>query len=120
MTVSEANTTADGDKPSDVTPNDHSANHAENNAAVIVLEDDGAVKFVPDGDAGTVDGAAVRNGPSSSTSADAVVSSPKTDKEEKEKKEKPKVVGFFELVMFFSLFVAFNEKCTWETIENIN
>jgi len=74
--------------------------HTENKATVIVPEDDGVVKFVPDGDAGTVDGAAGRNGPSTvapSTSAD--------DKEENAKNEKPKIVGFFELVIFLYLLL---------------
>jgi len=74
------------------------SNDADNTAAVILPENGAAVKFVPDGDVGT----SGQNGPTvvPVSSADAIISSPKTDKDkdEKDKKEKPKLVGWFELV----------------------
>ena len=78
--------------------------HAENKATVIVQENNGVVKFVPDGDAGTVDGAAGRNGPST------VAPSTSADDKENAKKEKPKIVGFFELVTFLYLLLLVNKK----------
>ena len=64
------------------------------------------MKFVSDGDVA----ASSRNGPTDgvpSSSVDAVVETPKNDKDKKAKEEKPKTVGLFELVKFFFVFVAF-------------
>jgi len=64
------------------------------------------VKFVSDGDVGTVDGTLAHNESTAvpSTSVDVVVNTTKTDKKENAKKEKPKVVGIFELVRFFRVY----------------
>jgi len=85
-------------------PNHQSAENAENATVVILPENNAAVKFAPDGDAGTVDIASSQNGPtdgSASASADAVVKAETTDKDQKAKKEKLDVVGIFDLVKFF-------------------
>jgi len=104
---SEAGTVANDYKPAEeseeAVANHQSGDNAENAMVVMLPDDNAAVKFMPDGDAGTVDATASQNGPTDgipSTSADAVVKPEKTDKEQKAKKEKMEVVGLFALVKF--------------------
>jgi len=79
----------------------------------MLPDSNAAVKFVPDGDAATVDVPLNQNGPAAdipSTSADAVVvTADKADKDKKAKKQKPDVVGIFDLVKFF--VCNFLQKC---------
>ena len=110
--VSEATTTADNDKADEESAPDNQSGdntediHAENTATVTLPENGAAVKFVSDGDVGTVDGTLAHNESTAvpSTSVDVVVNTTKTDKKENAKKEKPKVVGIFELVRFFRVY----------------
>jgi len=83
--------------------NNHSGENVENATVVVLPDNNAAVKFVPDGDAGNVDVTSSQNGPTGgkpSSSADGVITADKTDKEKKSKKEKPEVVGLFDLVKF--------------------
>jgi len=127
---SEADTAASDNKPSEEEmPNHQSGENAENATVVILPENNAAVKFAPDGDAGTVDIAASQNGPtdgSSSASADAVVKAETTDKDQKAKKEKLDVVGIFDLVKFLvcdflekMCIVDINLTWTLSVLENV-
>ena len=98
-------------------PKDQSNEDSENTATVVMPENGAVVKFVSDGDIGTVDGASGLNGPTDavpSTSVDAVVETAKTD-QEKAKEEKPKVVGWLELVKSLA-FIVFVRKMYMENI----
>jgi len=109
--VTEATTTADNDKAHEERAPDNQSGdntqdvNAENTAAVTLPENGAAVKFVPDGDVGTVDGTSGHNESTvvPLTSVDVVYTT-KTDKKENAKKEKPKLVGIFELVRFFCVY----------------
>ena len=105
LLISETSAAVDNNKTGEErTPNNHSVdstvNDTENTATVVLPDNGAAVKFLPDGDAGTADGTLGRNGPTDvpSSSVDAVVTNTKPDKEENAKEEKPKVVGMLQLV----------------------
>ena len=118
---SEANTEVNDNKPAeDGMLNHQSGDNAENATVVMLPDNNAAVKFVPDGDASTVDVTSSQNGPADgipSTSADAVVKTKKTDKDEKAKKEKLEVVGMFDLV---NVFVIFYKICMMQINDNVN